>query len=510
MDVAYLLTYLSIALLLWYLISEIFKAQTGKHRIAAIVFVGIVFSLLAWSIWSTYKDEKKKRKKYGHNIEMGNEETSEVSDSEESIIDEEDRVHIQKKYKVRNIPLSVVDGKIKKKKALKYKNFKKWYLGPDFLAKFTEATKIALKIQRVRISEYRKNIIKKIKKLRGGNSKKKGLEGLMQNLTNKNDELKMLEMGLDRCNKLDKIITKREKNVTIERTKKNLIKALTNPKKGLDSVIGQTDIKDLIALQLNTFSENPRIFLSNFQNTILKGPSGIGKTKLAEVIGYVYGTSGITLVRDVGKYTKTAITTAYVDESGKMTKRLFLSYLGAVIFFDEAYTIASPKNSFGPKHGSDAIAEMLEFMNDSKGLTIVIAAGYKKEMEERFEGDNQGIERRFPHKRVLDYYSSKELTMILMKFICITCPELNINEDLGNYIHTLVDYINKKDQEKIPKNRIFRTQAGAMENLSSRITSSIYGTRGKSWPKDSEYLVLSGFNTFLSPYNINLQQEQIL
>lgn len=195
------------------------------------------------------------------------------------------------------------------------------------------------------------------------------------------------------------------------------------------------------------------------------------------------------------------MTTAYVNESAKMTRKLLLANLEAVVFVDEAYDMTPPPTVFGNgiDHGHEAVTEMVNFIDKMKGLSIIIVAGYEDEMEKRFMKANEGLPRRFPHKLILQSYGSKELTDILIKFLLTICPELKFTEFQGNYLYTIISYINKQHPD------MFKNQAGDMDNLSGFIARAVYGSIGKIWPRDGEEIILNGVNAFLSRKGVSLE-----
>jgi hypothetical protein len=86
----------------------------------------------------------------------------------------------------------------------------------------------------------------------------------------------------------------------------------------------------------------------------------------------------------------------------------------------------------------------------------------------------------------------------LVKFLLSNCPDLKFNIKHGNYLFTIVDYLNKNNPE------LFEKQAGAMENLSSAISTSIYSSPSKHWLSDYEDLILNGCNKYLAQNNVSL------
>lgn len=493
--------YLSLGLILYYIISEVMKQREGAARWLAWAIIVIIFGLIAWFFWSNYqKSQNVKKTKQG---EAGEPSEGDIDshEDEQSESEEQKQVYVQDNYHVQKRQFTLLDEPLgENQNTIRYADFKQWYLSPEFLLQYQNAVRQAFRIKKKRLHDALKRCAEDIKALKI-KKPKDGLNGLLQSL-DRTEDSKMLESTMSEIESLIKEIETREKIVTIEWVRQSLISALTHPENGIDSLMGREDVKDFLALQLFTFAQNPRIFFSNFQNIAVYGPSGVGKTKLAKVVGHVYASSGILLRNHVHTVTKQSFTTAYVNESGRLTRKLLLANLEAVVFIDEAYDMIAPPTVFGKgiDHGVEAVAEMVNFMDKMMGLSIIIVAGYEKEMETRFMSSNEGLPRRFPHKLVLQPYGPKALTNILIKFLLETCPDIRFNEQYGDYLYTIIKYIDEHNPE------VFKNQAGDMANLSGFIARAIYGTPGKMWPKNAEELMFIGINGYLGRKGIAIEQ----
>lgn len=517
LDIVTLTTYLSLGLIIYYFLIELSKPKEGAQKWVLWLFLAVIIGIILYLMWSAYHRQKKgitgKKSSLFEQI-MGkdneiedslDEEDYEDSDFNETNYEEESRIDVsedfvQSKYILQKKDFALVDGQSVDNAQIKYEDFKLWYLTPEFLQKYTEAIKQALKIKKRRLFEVRKKYMADLKALRGANHRGEGLSKLLSSIE-KNDDAKMIETTIGEIELLLKEIKKREKIIDIDSTRQGLISALTDKDHGIDSLTGRDDIKDFLALQLYTFAQNPRIFFSNFQNMAIYGSSGVGKTCAAQVIGHVYASCGILVRNHVHIVTKQSMTTAYVNESAKMTRKLLLANLESIIFVDEAYDLSPPPTILGNgvDHGHEAITEMVNFIDKMKGLSVIIVAGYKDEMETRFMKANEGLPRRFPHIFTLKPYSAKELTDILIKFILTNCPDIRFKETHGNYIFTIINYLNKEHKD------IFSKQAGDMDNLSGYISRAAYGSPGKSWNNNAEELILSGFNAYLNAKNLTIE-----
>ena len=295
----------------------------------------------------------------------------------------------------------------------------------------------------------------------------------------------------------------------------NLSEAINNPTHGMASIVGRNDVKNFLSLQLCSFAKNPKTFFTNFQNILIYGDSGVGKTKLAETIAYVYATSGILVRSRFKAITKQDVTTAYVNESGNLMRDALYSTLEGILFIDEAYAMTPESCMPGIKqkdHGAESIEELVNFTDKNMGLSVIVAAGYENEMEERFVKANQGLDRRFAHKLRLKGYNSEQLCDLFLSFLNSTSPEIKVSDRAANYIHSTIYFLMKK----IPN--IFSKQAGDMLLLSNCFLRIIYGSHDVDWvnfpesQKDDQsnrLLIKKGFNEYLKPKGKSVVIEEI-
>lgn len=311
-----------------------------------------------------------------------------------------------------------------------------------------------------------------------------------------NEKAKKIKKAMDRILSILKSIRDQRTTLTKKSCADDLISGITDPAKGLASLIGREEIKDYICKRIYTFKCNPKIFLNSYQNQIFTADSGWGKTKIAQVMGWVYSKSHILITSDYIRFTAKDFTTAYVNESASLTRVSFLSSLESVMFIDEAYGLCPPQGIMsGRNHNEEAITEMLTCMEDFKGCMVINMAGYKEQMEE-LKASNQGLSRRIPYTIELKPHTSSQLTEILMKNIKSISPELVIENGHINYTFSIIDYLYSKDKDVFPR------QAGDMENISQEICNEYYAQiDNRSLYKAIE----TGMNSFLAPRNIHVK-----
>jgi len=142
-------------------------------------------------------------------------------------------------------------------------------------------------------------------------------------------------------------------------------------------------------------------------NYILVGQPGTGKSSIARYLPKILYQYGIIDFPDKIVETSSELQGAAVGEAAKNVKKAFELASGGVLFIDEAYAL------LGSKFGAQVIDQMVYCMT-SNCKTVVILAGYEKEMEE-FLQSNSGLSRRFQQKIDFNYYKAEELLGIARK-----------------------------------------------------------------------------------------------
>ena len=100
----------------------------------------------------------------------------------------------------------------------------------------------------------------------------------------------------------------------------------------------------------------------------------------------------------------------YMGETPKIVNSMCDKAMGGILFIDEAYTLSAGNDQYG----KEAIDTLMKRMEDDRGKFVVIAAGYKEEMD-TFLAVNPGLASRFTHKMHIDDYNEDELLAIFKK-----------------------------------------------------------------------------------------------
>jgi len=186
----------------------------------------------------------------------------------------------------------------------------------------------------------------------------------------------------------------------------------------LDALIGlgavKQEVRRLIAVQrLNTERRTaglPEVNPSH--HVVFTGAPGTGKTTVARLIGRLYGTIGVVSKGHLVEATRADLVAGYVGQTALKVKEIVSRAIGGVLFIDEAYSLASDE---AVDFGREAIATLVQSMEENRRDLAVIVAGYPDEMR-HFIDSNPGLRSRFTHYIAFPDYSAPELVEIFEGF----------------------------------------------------------------------------------------------
>jgi hypothetical protein len=294
------------------------------------------------------------------------------------------------------------------------------------------------------------------------------------------------------------------KKITV---KKNLLEAINDPINGILSIAGERrqHIRNHLCRQLFMLSRGYQPFMDLFMNIIFTGPAGVGKSKVAQTVAFVYSKSGILLrppPRNISILSPKDFIGGFVGQTAIKTSKLLLRGLESVIFIDEAYSLMNCKDgkisAEGDSYGPEAITEIVNYLDKFVGLSVMIVAGYEREMKGCFLAANEGLSRRFPHKYKLPPYTSFDLLKIFVDSVNRRTKKNMFNSHSLDYTYSLIKLMDK--------NKVFENQAGDILNLVGDFLSQIYGSKYLVWKEsgadaDNEILLNNTFIEFLKSKN---------
>ncbi len=177
----------------------------------------------------------------------------------------------------------------------------------------------------------------------------------------------------------------------------------------LDKFIGMDDVKSYIRNMIERIvvsrkdAEKTGKKYTFGEHLILTGNPGTGKTSLARKLGEIFSSIGLLSRGHVIEVDRSKMVGQFIGETSKLVQKICDNSTGGILFIDEAYTLKQHEND---NFGQEAIDTLLKRMEDDRGKTMVIAAGYQKEMQ-NFINANPGLKSRFKEENIFhlkDFY----------------------------------------------------------------------------------------------------------
>ncbi len=194
----------------------------------------------------------------------------------------------------------------------------------------------------------------------------------------------------------------------------SLCKKKQNYSAMLNDLIGLREVKQSVK-QITAFAkmkkdmaEAERISVPAVFNMEFKGNPGTAKTTVARIMAGIFFEAGIIPCNELTEVGRADLIGKYTGQTADKVKSIFLRAKGGVLFIDEAYALIDDcRNGYG----DEAIATIVQEMENNREDTIVIFAGYPEDMEVFF-ARNPGLRSRVPFSIHFEDYSVEELMQI--------------------------------------------------------------------------------------------------
>lgn len=263
------------------------------------------------------------------------------------------------------------------------------------------------------------------------------IENPLDKLDNFSDLLKLAKMAKSKENEDIQYILPIQK-----------LSKILEPLEELNKVIGLNKIKDslvdqIIYLVTHSDEKEPPML-----HTIIDGPPGTGKTKIARIIGKIISnigylkkndkkeskqnfTSIAKLLKDslvidivptkkpkreegVVKYvTRSDLVGGYLGQTAMKTQKAIDEASGGVLIIDEAYSLGGKRgNEDTDSYSQECIDTLVSNLSENRSFVCIIL-GYEDEIKNSFISKNKGMESRFPFKYTIKKYTIKNLLEIL-------------------------------------------------------------------------------------------------
>ena len=191
------------------------------------------------------------------------------------------------------------------------------------------------------------------------------------------------------------------------------------------------DLVDVINLKKKA-GDSIKIKDLNLHMVFLGNP-GTGKTTIARIISEILYNLGYIKENKLIEVSSKDLVAEYVGQTSPKTSRVIEKSMNGVLFIDEAYTLADDGNK---SFNGEAIATLIQAMENYRDKLVVIFAGYTKEMQE-FLDSNSGIVSRIGYTLEFDDYTTDELIDIFKGMVYKN--GFDVNEDAIIYLKEIID-----------------------------------------------------------------------
>ncbi len=181
----------------------------------------------------------------------------------------------------------------------------------------------------------------------------------------------------------------------------------------IDNMIGVEEIKRQVTEMLK------RIIFAKANSKkapamhmVFTGNPGTGKTTVARAVGQIFRENKLLRAGKFFECKGRDLCGQYVGETAIKTNSICKNAYGSVLFIDEAYSLASRRDS--NDYGKEALDTLIAEMENHADDMIVIFAGYPDEMDALFD-TNPGLKSRIPYKISFPDYTREQLHLIFMK-----------------------------------------------------------------------------------------------
>ena len=212
---------------------------------------------------------------------------------------------------------------------------------------------------------------------------------------------------------------------------------------GLDAVKEQVRRIAAFARLKKAVTDNGGDDIPMTLNMQFVGSPGTAKTTVARIMAGILYQAGLLESDKPVEVGRADLVAKYVGHTADRVKEVFGQAEGRLLFIDEAYSLLE---RFEGSYGDEAINTIVQEMENRRSSTVVVFAGYGKEME-KFFARNPGLRSRVPFKIVFNDYTCDEMAQITalqakqlgftvrpdaMEKIRSICEKAAKQEDFGN------------------------------------------------------------------------------
>lgn len=177
---------------------------------------------------------------------------------------------------------------------------------------------------------------------------------------------------------------------------------------GLDGVKTQVRRIEAFAKMKRDMASRGISTVSMALNMAFLGNPGTAKTTVARILAGILHEVGILSRNSIVEVGRADLVGKYVGHTADRVKEVFKKARGKLLFIDEAYSLV---DYYRDGFGDEAINTIVQEMENHRDETVVVFAGYPREME-AFIARNPGLSSRIPFTIEFTDYSPADLTLI--------------------------------------------------------------------------------------------------
>ena len=191
------------------------------------------------------------------------------------------------------------------------------------------------------------------------------------------------------------------------------------------------ELVDLIKLK-ESAGDDLKIKNMNLHMVFLGNP-GTGKTTIARMISSILYNLKYIKEDKLVEVSSKDLVAEYVGQTAPKTMSVIEKSMNGVLFIDEAYSLAVKD---GNSYNAEAIATLIQAMENYRDKLVVIFAGYTKEMQD-FLNSNSGITSRIGYTFEFDDYTTEELEKIFVGMM--NKSGFEVEEEALAYLRQIID-----------------------------------------------------------------------
>lgn len=246
----------------------------------------------------------------------------------------------------------------------------------------------------------------------------------------KSYDFEILDFKVNNINDLIELGKKYREDYKNRKKRYNLnlrvLSEMVEPLSELSKMIGMNNVKNAIFDKIILYLQGLDNKNKDYQHIALLGGPGLGKTEVAKLIGKIYAKMGFLSKGHFKEVKLTDLKAGYLGQSELKTQKILDDSKGCVLFLDEAYSLGSDDKIDSYSQG---ILDLINlYLDKYKDDFILIIAGYKEDLNNRFFKGNQGLRSRFGLWLELDDYTGDELCSIFIKKV--EDYEWKVHEDI--------------------------------------------------------------------------------